>query len=80
LRPSDFEKVLKFTEGKIVELAGEILSGRIDVWPYRLGTESPCSFCKYKSVCRFDWQINDYNPLESLRKLAALNEMEATGG
>ncbi|MHC4488929.1 MAG: PD-(D/E)XK nuclease family protein, partial [Planctomycetota bacterium] len=66
LRPDDFEKVLKFTERKIVQLAEEIVSGKIDVWPYRIGTESPCSYCKYKSVCRFDWQINDYNFLESL--------------
>jgi len=80
LRPNDFEKVLEFTNAKIVELAEEILSGRIDVKPYRLGTEPPCSFCKYKSVCRFDWQINDFNPLEPLRKLAALDEMEAANG
>jgi len=68
LRPADFEKVLKFTEKKIIQLVGEIFSGKIDVKPYRLSGKSPCSFCKYKSVCRFDWQINDYNFLESLNK------------
>jgi len=76
LRPGDFEKVLKFTEKKIVELAGEIVSGKIDVSPYRLGTESPCGWCKYKSVCRLDWQINDYNFLESLNKLQVLEKIE----
>jgi ATP-dependent helicase/nuclease subunit B len=80
LRPSDFEKILKFTKKKIIQLAQEILSGKIDVKPYRLNEKSPCSFCDYKAVCRFDWQINDYNPLKSLRKPAALNEMEATSG
>ena len=45
LKPNDFEKVLKFTEKKIVELVEEIISGKIDVKPYRLGTESPCSYC-----------------------------------
>jgi len=75
LKPADFEKVLKFTENKIVRLAEEILSGRIDVKPYRLSGKSPCSYCKYKSVCRFDWQINDYNPLESLGKIRVLKEM-----
>jgi len=79
LKSDDFEKVLKFTERKIVELAKEILSGKIDVKPYRLSTESPCSFCKYKPVCRFDWQINDYKFLEPLRKLAVLDKMEALG-
>jgi len=80
LKPNDFEKVLKFTERKIAELAEEILSGRIDVKPYRLGTESPCGFCDYKSVCRFDWQINDYNPLVSISKVEILEKMEATDG
>ncbi len=75
LRPADFGKVLKFTEKKIIQLVGEILSGRIDVWPYRLNGKSPCSFCKYKSVCRFDWQINDYNFLESLNKIQCVEKM-----
>jgi len=68
LRPEDFEKVLEFTERKIIALAEEIVSGEIEVKPYRLGTEIPCGYCEYKSVCRFDWQINDYNFLEAFGK------------
>ncbi len=80
LTPDDFEKVLRFTEGKIVQLAEEIVSGKIDVWPYRIGTESPCSFCRYKPVCRFDWQINDYNPLVSLGKTEILEKIGTVDG
>ena len=75
LRPTDFEKALKFTEKKIIQLSEEIISGRIEVKPYRLNQESPCSFCKYKAVCRFDWQINEYNILESLGKSGVLEKM-----
>ncbi|MHC4482259.1 MAG: PD-(D/E)XK nuclease family protein [Planctomycetota bacterium] len=75
LRPSDFEKVLRFTEHKVIQLAEKILSGKIDVNPYRLGTQSPCSYCKYKSVCRFDWQLNDYNFLESVSKGEVLEKI-----
>ncbi len=75
LKPDDFDKVLEYTERKIIELAEEILSGKIQVWPYRLGTESPCGYCKYKPLCRFDWQINDYNLLESLRKPQVLEKI-----
>ena len=78
LKTADYEQVLKFTENKIIQLAGEILSGKIEVNPYRLNQKSPCSYCKYKSVCRFDWQINDYNPLESLSKSQALEKMGVT--
>jgi ATP-dependent helicase/nuclease subunit B len=76
LEPVDFERVLKFAENKIIESAGQILSGSIDVRPYRLSGKSPCSYCKYLSVCRFDWQINDYNPLISLGKKRVLEMME----
>ena len=75
LRPNDFEKVLKFTEKKIVELVKQILSGKIDVRPYRLGGKSPCGYCRYKSVCRFDWQINEYNFLEPLGKSEVLEQI-----
>ena len=75
LRPEVFDRLLRFTERKIIKLAEEIISGRIDVKPYRLSGKSPCTFCKYKSVCRFDWQINDYNFLESLNKLQVLEKI-----
>jgi len=63
LKPNDFDQ--------------EIVSGKIDISPYRLGQVSPCSYCRYKPVCRFDWQINDYNFLESLSKSGVL---ERAGG
>jgi len=80
LNPTDFEGVLRFAKRKIVQLAEEILSGGIDVRPYRLSGKSPCSYCKYKSVCRFDWQINDYNFLESVNKLQVIVKMGADNG
>jgi ATP-dependent helicase/nuclease subunit B len=80
IRPGDFEKVLRFTEYKIIQLALEIASGKIDVSPYRLGHVSPCSYCKYKSVCRFDWQINNYNFLESLGKSQVLERSGVVDG
>ena len=75
LRPADFERVLQFTQTKILQLAGEILSGKIDIRPYRIGTRSPCTYCKFRAVCRFDWQINDYNLLESLDKPQVLEKI-----
>ena len=80
LNPTDFEAALRFTEKKIVELAGQILSGRIEVKPYRLSGKSPCSYCKYRPVCRFDWQINDYNFLELLGKPGVLEKMRMVDG
>ncbi|MFH1715848.1 MAG: PD-(D/E)XK nuclease family protein, partial [Planctomycetota bacterium] len=80
LRTDDFERLLKFTEQKIIQSAEEIVSGEIDVRPYRLNQLSPCSYCRYRPVCRFDWQINDYNFLESVNKVQVLEKMGAVDG
>jgi ATP-dependent helicase/nuclease subunit B len=80
LRPSDFEVLLQFSEQKIIQLAQQIVAGAITVRPYRLRQKSPCSYCCYKAVCRFDWQINDYNLMESLNKLQVLSRMGARDG
>jgi ATP-dependent helicase/nuclease subunit B len=80
LRPGVFETLLRFAERKITQLAQEIVSGKIDVSPYRLGHESPCGYCRYKPVCRFDWQINDYNFLESLNKSRVLEKAKGVDG
>ena len=58
LNPRDFENLLKFTESKIADLARSIFEGNIDISPYRLGDDSPCGYCDYKTLCRFDWLIN----------------------
>jgi len=80
LKPGDFEKVLQFTREKIVQLAEDIISGRIDISPYRLGGKSPCTYCEYKPVCRFDWQINDYNSLTTLGKTEVLERTGSING
>jgi ATP-dependent helicase/nuclease subunit B len=79
LKPGDFEKVLGFVERKIVELAEGIVSGDIAVRPYMLGTKTPCGWCDYRAVCRFDWQVNDYKRLEAMGKEDALEKMGAGG-
>ena len=79
LKPEDFEKVLVFAERKIAELAEGIVSGEIEVRPYQLGTKSPCGWCEYRSVCRFDWQVNEYNRLEPMGKEKGLEKMGAGG-
>jgi len=80
LKSSDFEALLHFSETSIVRLAAEISSGNIDITPYRLSQASPCSYCDFKSVCRFDWQVNRYNSLESLSKAQVLEKLEVDDG
>ncbi|MBN1818714.1 MAG: PD-(D/E)XK nuclease family protein, partial [Sedimentisphaerales bacterium] len=75
LLPEQFERLLTFTRSKILELAFRLCEGAIDITPYRLGRQSPCSRCDYAAVCKFDWQINDYNPLTPMDKRTVLDAM-----
>ena len=73
MRDDDFQSIHSFAERKIVDLARHVLSGTIAIQPYRLGTGSPCGYCEYRAVCRFDWQINDYNDLQGVNKRQMLD-------
>jgi ATP-dependent helicase/nuclease subunit B len=80
LHPEQFEKVLSFAKSRITELAANIFSGSIDITPYRMNAESACTYCRYRAVCRFDWQINDYNFLDSISKTQILVQIGAAHG
>jgi ATP-dependent helicase/nuclease subunit B len=76
LKSDDFQTLLNYTEQCIKKLIENLSSGCITITPYRIGTTSPCTWCDYRTLCRFDWQINDYNILESVKKEQALTKMK----
>jgi ATP-dependent helicase/nuclease subunit B len=80
LRPEDFAATLRFAEGKIRSLGRQMGSGDIRAFPYRLGTQSPCSTCDYRPVCKFDWQLNEYNVLSRPGKLDVLQQVAGGQG
>ena len=51
----DFDALLEHTRYKLGALADEILDGNVAVSPYRLGDFSPCGWCPFRSVCRFEF-------------------------
>ncbi|MHC5154976.1 MAG: PD-(D/E)XK nuclease family protein, partial [Planctomycetota bacterium] len=59
LKPDDFAALLDHTERQIKQLVTDLTAGCIRITPFRKGTESPCSWCDYRPLCRFDWQINE---------------------
>ncbi|MGA2231242.1 MAG: PD-(D/E)XK nuclease family protein [Tepidisphaeraceae bacterium] len=51
--PAEFNGLLNHARRILARLADEIVGGKIDVLPYKLGTQTPCSHCHYRDVCRF---------------------------
>jgi len=74
IEPAEFESLLEFARRKIIQTAEQLISGCIDITPYRLGKVSPCPYCDYRPVCKFDWQINEYNPLQQVNKEQVLKQ------
>ena len=60
----------------ITQISEGILGGNIEVKPYyNTGNKkTPCEYCKYKSICRFDENSkgNRYNYLTNLNKEAIM--------
>ena len=50
----EFEKLQKYVNKTIKEIAGEILNGNIELKPYYKNGKTPCEYCVYKNTCGFD--------------------------
>ena len=79
-----FEYLQKYTEKIIKQISEEILGGNIDVKPYynTSNKKTPCEYCKYKSICRFDEDSknNKYNYITKLNKDAILEMIKEEAG
>lgn len=80
---AQFEYLQKYTNKVIKEISNNIFSGNIEIRPaYNSKTKStPCEYCKYKSICRFDNQNpkSSYRFINNLNKEAILEKIKEEG-
>jgi len=73
--------LLRWTERKLADLGREIVSGNIGVSPYRLGNDTPCRWCEFRAICRFDGQHEPYRVLPARGRTETLDWIrEQLGG
>ena len=77
---SEFAALLKHVEKRLGQLGDQIIAGRIDVSPFRMGQITPCPSCDYRAVCRFDTLTNRYNHLTVLGREGVLEKLAQEGG
>lgn len=53
----EFQHLRGHVEKILSEIGEEIIAGNVMIAPYRYKGKSPCMFCLYSSVCRFDTGI-----------------------
>ena len=54
-----WQHLLSLASRRIYQIAGQIRQGDISIHPVLMGQNSPCRYCPYHAVCRFDVQIKD---------------------
>lgn len=63
----EFSDLRQYMRQLYEKTGNDIVSGAVDIAPYKLKDKKPCTFCAYKSVCQFDESIesNQYRLLTS---------------
>jgi ATP-dependent helicase/nuclease subunit B len=64
----EFGALLREVRKQLGKLGEQIMDGDVAIRPYRLGMITPCSSCKYRSVCRFDASINRYRNIQGMKR------------
>jgi len=76
LNAAELQSVLTHCRHTLTELAEQIVHGNISVTPYRLGDkETPCAYCPFKALCRFDPARDPYRQLKKLTKPQVLETL-----
>ncbi len=65
-----FRFLMDFAQDKAREIGNEIAKGNITVSPYKNKQITPCTYCNYKAVCRFDPSLeeNKFRVLKNMKK------------
>ncbi len=63
-----FEAMNKYVRETVKKMSKELLKGNTAITPYKLGDDTPCTFCDYKKVCHFDTCFgNRYNYFDKIK-------------
>jgi ATP-dependent helicase/nuclease subunit B len=72
----EFRALMREVRRLIKLLSDQIMDGKIAVSPYRMGDETPCPQCEFRSVCRFDLSTGDsYDPRSVEKRESVLKRL-----
>jgi len=81
LEEADFQKLTKHLH-RVFKMAGEdLLNGQVAIAPYKKQGRTPCQYCTYHALCRFDVLLpeNNYRTLKSLSREEVLKALDNPG-
>ena len=64
----DLNALLTYVTGKVSQISAEIISGKIDIEPFRRNQQRACTYCVFGPLCTFDVLVegNRYNTLKDV--------------
>ena len=65
MQPEQLLALLDAVEARLRDFGERIFAGEATVDPYRKGSETPCTFCDYRPICRVDPWSHRYRSLEA---------------
>ncbi|MFI3175262.1 MAG: helicase-exonuclease AddAB subunit AddB [Bacillota bacterium] len=73
----EYEKILHFTKKRAITIGNDLKRGIITPNPYRSGTRTPCDYCKYGAICRYEYEKTPvYRDLEKMPKQKFMEKLE----
>jgi ATP-dependent helicase/nuclease subunit B len=73
--PQALRALMAHVGRRMGELADSLLDGEVAVRPYRLRKALPCSWCPFRSVCRFEPELQPARELPSMKKTDVLDRV-----
>ncbi|MCL2576018.1 MAG: exodeoxyribonuclease V subunit gamma [Defluviitaleaceae bacterium] len=65
----DFAVLMQHVMDVAKKTGEDIITGNIDIMPYKHGKNTPCGFCNYRSICKFDAaDAGSYRNLKEMKK------------
>ncbi len=77
--PEAFAALLERARYQLGCLADGVLDGDVSVAPYRLRGFSPCAWCRYRSVCRFEFGQGQVRLLDDLTRTQVFDRLGGAG-
>jgi len=77
-----FEALTRHVKEILKKLGQDMLSGKVDISPYKHKNNTSCTYCRYSSVCQFDPSLkeNKYRYLRDLKDDEAWQQIEQSMG
>lgn len=74
----DFSILRDYVQNTFEKTGNAIAEGAVDIAPYKMKDRTPCQFCPFKSVCRFDSTLkeNNYRILPTIDQKEALEKVK----